>query len=435
MRQGSDKTDIGADEDSAAPAAKRRQRPCVSSAAAPAAAAMHTAAPHVQGAPQPHEATGRSTGLHAQTRVAQHEAMPPPPPRPPRSLSRDRCQEIAVTAVPGAADHSPSGVQSAALPTAQHARLPATDLVDIDEPAEQPQPLPPSLVATSSTPDLTPLTADAQPMCSVPAQTVQQPAPAAATESGTALIQQSAIETYGDPDAVEIEIGEPSATLLSEADEAAAALCASIALRKQARIALAAGAGCSRAVPQHAVAIAARLQGAELPPPQRAGSAPIDPARAALRSVMAACWRHHAKQLGDTRAVSRADVAALAALLMTLGWGAAPVKVVSAPTKCATAMFQIATVLPAGWHHRTKLVAHPAWGCSSSWLQVWDLHFAQSVKCSYMRCVAHGVRYLRRKSRKRAWSRWSMMSTQTLRQRWAVPRQRAAVSGPERQRR
>ncbi len=111
--------------------------------------------------------------------------------------------------------------------------------------------------------------------------------------------------TQLDTDEVDIS-GSDAGASSDQVDGTAAALRASVALRKQARIALAVGAGCSRAVPQHAVALVARLQGADVAAPRAAAAAvKEDPASAALRSIAAACWRWQAKQRGSARAVSR----------------------------------------------------------------------------------------------------------------------------------
>ncbi len=143
-----------------------------------------------------------------------------------------------------------------------------------------------------------------------------------------------------------------------------AALCDSVTLRKRARLKLALAAGCSREVPQHAVALLAALWTAHAPDPGAVGAATqskiqgtisicrsvlpsallssqisnhityrkygsfIDnhvylvssnPADATRRRGAAACWGYHAEQRGCARAVSRADVTLLIGMPETRG--------------------------------------------------------------------------------------------------------------------
>ena len=95
-------------------------------------------------------------------------------------------------------------------------------------------------------------------------------------------------------------------------------------LQNQALAALAAGAGCSRAVSQHAVALLAGLRAdatAVLPSGGDQADAVEGPSRIARCHIVAACWQHHAEQRGCARAVCRADVTALIGLLQHAGRG------------------------------------------------------------------------------------------------------------------
>ncbi len=117
-----------------------------------------------------------------------------------------------------------------------------------------------------------------------------------------------------------IEVDDSVAVHWQEADTAADLLVGA-AMRKQARQMLAEGAGCSRAVPQHAVAINASLRGLDAAAPS-GGWLRISkgPALASRRQVAAACWRKLADDRGCTRAVSRRDIASLAGMLSPAGW-------------------------------------------------------------------------------------------------------------------
>ncbi len=110
--------------------------------------------------------------------------------------------------------------------------------------------------------------------------------------------------------------------------DAAAARVRIAALRKQARVELAAGAGCSRAVPQHAVALLASSWDSDAAVPGRGGVIPAnDSARITRPHVTARCWRHHAEQRGCARAVSRAAVMSMVGLLTCAGNAAEPSQV------------------------------------------------------------------------------------------------------------
>jgi len=115
-------------------------------------------------------------------------------------------------------------------------------------------------------------------------------------------------------DDVDIEATDTDAAP-AEYDAAASALVARLALRKEARALLAPVAGCSRAVPQHAIALIAGLwdsQSAVLGGVDAINSLADATQR---RRVAAACWRDQAERRGCSRAVSRADVTALVGLL------------------------------------------------------------------------------------------------------------------------
>ncbi len=123
---------------------------------------------------------------------------------------------------------------------------------------------------------------------------------------------------------VDVEASDPGVSPAVGA-AAAANLHADAALRRQARAALAASTGCSRAVPQHAVALMAGLRGTEAASPSGAGEAGLGSpglSGGTRPHVVAACWRYHAEQRGCARAVCRADVISLVGLLKPANWGA-----------------------------------------------------------------------------------------------------------------
>jgi len=92
---------------------------------------------------------------------------------------------------------------------------------------------------------------------------------------------------------------------------------------------LAEGAGCSRAVPEHAVTLNAALRGFDAAVPDGRGRVcSATGAVVALRwRIAAACWRSHADQRGCSRAVSRAEVASLTGMLSPAGWVVEPPQV------------------------------------------------------------------------------------------------------------
>ena len=124
--------------------------------------------------------------------------------------------------------------------------------------------------------------------------------------------------------------------------DAATALRTTVALQNRARLELASAAGCSRAVPRHAVALLADLWGdANAAVADSAASSAA--AVAARRRVAAACWGYHAQQRGCARAVCRADVADLVGLLEPAGWGAEPPQVIVHATRPACRSLQPTT--------------------------------------------------------------------------------------------
>ena len=159
-----------------------------------------------------------------------------------------------------------------------------------------------------------------------------------------------------DPDDIDIEASDgDAAPAQDDAAAAAAAQLARLALRKEARLLLAQTAGCSRAVPQHAVVLTAGLgeEGSE-PAAARCGASEAVNAWAETtqhRRVVAACWRDQAERSGCARAASRADVTALVGLLSPAAASAAessPFKVSIVPNcvVCCWLCHNIAT-----WAH------------------------------------------------------------------------------------
>ena len=115
-------------------------------------------------------------------------------------------------------------------------------------------------------------------------------------------------------DDVDIEASDMEAEPADE-DGAAAALLAHTALQKEARVLLAPVAGCSRAVPQHAVVLMASVWASASAHPS--GVDAINGLAGAMqqRRVRAACWADQAEQRGCARAMSWADVTSLVGLL------------------------------------------------------------------------------------------------------------------------
>ena len=141
------------------------------------------------------------------------------------------------------------------------------------------------------------------------------------------LLQSPAAKLCLDADDIDIGV-DGRDTACRDKTEAAAALLAGSALRKVARQMLAEGAGCSRAVPEHAVTLNAALRGLNAAAPiggSEVGGA-IGRVVASKRRITAACWRCHADERGCARAVSRTDVASLAGMLSPAGWVAEPLQ-------------------------------------------------------------------------------------------------------------
>jgi len=95
-------------------------------------------------------------------------------------------------------------------------------------------------------------------------ETVPGDLPGRAVAFGTELLQTPADRDPCQPDAVDVETGDPDALPVSWDDVAGAAYRQTAELQNNARAALAVGAGCSRAVPQHAVALLASLRGSDV---------------------------------------------------------------------------------------------------------------------------------------------------------------------------
>ncbi len=143
-------------------------------------------------------------------------------------------------------------------------------------------------------------------------------ASAVAAAAVTATPQDPTHDNHLESDEVDVETGDPIALPVTWDDVARGAYRPAAQLQNRARAALAAVAGCSRAVPQHAVALLASLRGtgaAVLPDGGDHSDAAEVPCRIARHRMVAACWQHHADQQGCARAVSRAEVASLIGLL------------------------------------------------------------------------------------------------------------------------
>ncbi len=97
----------------------------------------------------------------------------------------------------------------------------------------------------------------------------------------------------------------------------------------QARLALAAGAGCSRAISEHAVAHMSSFRDTEAASPDGAGglAGTSVPSGGTRLHVLAACWRYQAEQRGCARAVCRADVMTLVGLMKPTGSSGEPPQV------------------------------------------------------------------------------------------------------------
>ena len=150
---------------------------------------------------------------------------------------------------------------------------------------------------------------------------LHSPAPhAAGSPNGTRLhvVQRPPVAAaQSDADEVILDVSDQDVAPVS-GDAAAARLRASSALQMEARIALAASAGCSRAVSQHAVALLADLQGSNYAAGRSGGggdNAGNGTAGITQQHAAAACWQYHVEQRGCSRAVSRADVTSLVRLL------------------------------------------------------------------------------------------------------------------------
>ena len=129
-------------------------------------------------------------------------------------------------------------------------------------------------------------------------------------------------------EAVEVDIEASDADAApTEHDADAAALVARLALQKEARVLLAPVAGCSRAVPQHAVTLLADLWGSATAKPGGVDAINSLAGAAQRRRVAAACWRDQTERRGCARAASRADVASLVDLLSPADCGAEPLQV------------------------------------------------------------------------------------------------------------
>lgn len=127
-------------------------------------------------------------------------------------------------------------------------------------------------------------------------------------------------------DDVDIEASDADAAP-TEHDAAAAALVAQLALQKEARALLAPVAGCSRAVPEHAVRLMAGLWGSQAAVPRGVDAINSLAGATQRRRVAAACWRDQAETRGCARAVSRVDVMSLVGLLSPAETGVEPPQV------------------------------------------------------------------------------------------------------------
>ena len=159
-------------------------------------------------------------------------------------------------------------------------------------------------------------------------------APAAAAASQQVIPPRTVPEQPGAADGiavddVDIEASDMEAEPTDE-DGAAAALLAHMALQKEARLLLAQQAGCSRAVPQHAVALMASLWGsATAVRSSRVAAINSLAGTTQRRRVTAACWQDAAEWHGCARAVSRADITRLVGLISPAELGAETPKQVS----------------------------------------------------------------------------------------------------------
>ena len=198
------------------------------------------------------------------------------------------------------------------------ATLVAASAVDDDTCAEQdPEQMP--VIAVPQ--QLQQSSAGAAPAVPASATQIGSPPPAAHASGLDHPQQPAAILQLGSDD-IDIEVDDIDAAC-HHASGAAAVLLAP--MQKEARQMLAEGAGCSRAVPQHAVRVNAALRG--LDEAVLSGGGPCGAAGRVVvskRRITAACWLYHADQRGCSRAVFRTDVASLAGMLSPAGWVVEP---------------------------------------------------------------------------------------------------------------
>ena len=295
----------------------RPQQAQTSSQAAPAQEQATVVSGGQRGHAAPRAAAAPAAGPASPDEPAACEAATLPQPQSPQQAVTVDMGDALPAIAPGAAAMPPAAPMQLSAEPAPRAVSP-NGASDADHPPR------PSVPAVS----------DAAPQRCAPQQGVMQgradsPLVFAASQRVTAPCaapQQPAADIGMELDDIDIEARDADAAP-AEHDAVAATLVARLALQKEARTLLAPVAGCSRAVPQHAVALMATLWGSAAAQPSGVDAINSLAGNAQRQRVSAACWRDQAERRGCARAVSRVDVTSLVGLLSPAESGVDPFQV------------------------------------------------------------------------------------------------------------